>query len=94
MGQKIGAQPKADDRHIPLIHQRAQLVDLLWCEELALIGNDDIHAGVLIEFFDDIILRQDDIRLFAKPMRDLMISAPSRVSTEGLMSQTVMPSSS
>ena len=66
VGQKVGAQPKADDRHIPLIHQRAQLVDLLWCEELALIGNDDIHAGVLIKFFDDIILRQDDIRLFCQ----------------------------
>ena len=67
VGQKVGAQPEADDRHIALIHQRAQLVDLLRREKLALIGDDDIHAGVLVEFFDDIIAGQDDIRLFGKP---------------------------
>ena len=67
VGQKVGAQPEADDRHIALIHQRAQLVDLLRREKLALIGDDDIHAGVLVEFFDDIIAGQDDIRLFFQP---------------------------
>ena len=42
------------------------MVDLLRREKLALIGNDDVHAGVLVKFFNDIILRQNDVRFFCQ----------------------------
>ena len=42
VGEKVGAQAEAQYRHIVLVHQCPQLVDLLRGEKLALVGDDDV----------------------------------------------------
>jgi hypothetical protein len=45
-GQKVGTQTKAHNGNIVYVNDTAQLIDLLGCEELALIGNDDVRVAV------------------------------------------------
>ena len=92
MGQKIGSQPEAQDRYVKINDDLSELINLLRCEKLAFVNDYDLAVRVLglIKIIYIGIL----ITGASKPMRERATSAPSRVSTAGLMNMTFMPRSS
>ena len=48
LGEEVCAQTEAEDRDVELVYDAAQLIYVFGCEELTLIGNDDVCV-VLIE---------------------------------------------
>ena len=90
MREKIRPQTEAQHGDVLLVDDAAQLVDLLRGEKLRLVGDDDVGVPSAGKRVRDVLVRTDDLRV----VRERMMFAPSRSSTEGLMSQTVMPSSS
>ena len=63
MGQKVGAQTEAEHRDVLLVHQIAQIVDLLRGQELALVGDDDIMLTRRPVQLQQAVLRADDLGL-------------------------------
>ena len=61
VGQKVGAQAEAEHRQVLLVHQAAQLVDLLGGEELGLVGDDDVVLPGRPVGRRDVLLRGDDL---------------------------------
>ena len=60
MCQKVGAQTEAEHGDPPLVDDAAQLVDLLFCEELTFVRDDDVDARLLgRESFEQIVLGRD-----------------------------------
>lgn len=61
--QEIGPQPEAEDGDVQLVHDVAQLVDLLGREELGLVRYDDVspaRGGIELAYA---VRRRDDLRL-------------------------------
>ncbi len=62
MGQKIGAQAEAQNGYVFVVYQAAELVYLLGCEKLRLIGYYDVVLFQLCVFPGYILLGSYDLR--------------------------------
>ena len=60
VGQKVGAQAEAEHRQVILVHQGAQLVDLLGGKELGLVGDDHVMLPGGPVGLENVLVRGDD----------------------------------
>ena len=89
LGEEVGSQTEAEHGHVELVYDAAHLVDILGCEELALVRDD--HVSVIFvkrEELEDVIGGLDG-RAFCQKTYSRLDKARSVTVVEKLSNQNL-----